>query len=358
MRSFPVFIFLLIVTCQTSAQSKGVDSFINAYVKKEHFSGTILIQQKGKVHFHKSFGKANIPFEVPNRNETIYKIASITKLFTSVLIMQLHEQGKIDLEQKIKSYLPGYTGEGAEKVTIRQLLNNTSGMVNIDTISSIESALKNGLPVYQKPYSTDDLLKKFCSDTLTTEPGKVFSYNNAEYIILGKIIEQVTGKSYVEVLNENILQPLKMKYSGLLYQHNIIPGLADTYFYRDDLKKLVNDLPVYIENWYAAGAMYSTSQDLLKFCQALFGSKLLKQESLNMMFVSGLNEYGFGLWVYKDYAINKINYTILKRPGQIMGAQSMLFHIQEKDATIILLSNTASTSLDEFAAQIADHFIQ
>lgn len=337
-----------------SPEPPRVDSFINAYVKKHHFSGTILLHQNGKTSYHKSFGLANIQLNVPNNNETKYKIASITKLFTSVLLMQLVEQGKIDLQQPIKTYLPDYTGEGAGKVTIHQLLNHTSGMVNIDTVTSIESALKNGLAVYQKPYTSGELLAKFCSDTLATEPGKVFSYNNAEYIVLGKIIERVAGKTYEEVLQEKILRPLAMKHSGFLYQHNIITGLADTYFFRDDLQQLVNDLPVYSENWYASGSMYATAGDLLKFSNALFGFKLLKKETLDRMFVSGLGEYGYGAWVYKDYGIRNKNYTIIKRPGRIMGAQGMLFHILESGATILILSNTATTSLDDFAAQLAD----
>ncbi len=108
-----------------------------------------------------------------------------------------------------------------------------------------------------------------------------------------------------------------------------------------------------MENWYAAGAMYSTVKDLALFTNALFGKKLLKQESLDKMFVSGLGEYGYGMWVYKDYDINHKMYTIIKRPGQIMGAQGMIFHILEDGSTILLLSNTGTTSLDDFAAQIA-----
>jgi len=355
---FPGLVFILLLAAGGAiAQTAAIDSFINGYAQNNNFNGTVLIQKNGRPVYHKSFGLANIPFRVPDKNETKYRIASITKLFTSVLIMQLQEKGKIDPGQTIRTYLPDYKGEGADKVTVHQLLNHTSGMVNIDTITSMESALKNGLGVYQRPYTTDELLTKYCSDTLVAEPGKVFNYNNAEYIILGKIIERVTGKMYNEVLKEFILQPLGMTNSGLLYQHQIISGLADTYFYRDDIQALVNDLPVYIENWYASGAMYSTTGDLLKFTTALFGLKLLKQASLDRMFTPALDEYAYGVWVYKDYEINKKMYTIVKRPGRIMGAQGMLFHILEANATVFLLSNTGTASLDEFAAKIAERII-
>jgi CubicO group peptidase (beta-lactamase class C family) len=159
------------------------------------------------------------------------------------------------------------------------------------------------------------------------------------------------------VVKENILQPLKMKNSGLLYQQNIIISLADTYFYRDDIKKLVPDLPVYSENWYAAGSMYATVNDLSQFANALFGLKLLKKETLNRMFVPGLEEYGYGVWVHENYKINGKRFKIIKRPGLIMGAQGMLFHILGEGSTIIILSNTGTTSLDDFAAEIAKRIV-
>lgn len=352
-------LFILITSVDNLfGQSPSVSNFIDSFAKKNNFNGTILIEKKSKISYQKSFGLANFQFKVSNTNETKYKIASITKLFTSVLIMQLYEQGKIDVTKHIKDYLPDYRGEGGDKVIIHQLLNHTSGMANIDTVKSIESALKNGVPVYQKPRTTDELLNNYCSDKLVNEPGKVFDYNNAEYIILGKIIEKIYNKTYEQIVTENFLHPLKMKNTGLLYQQNIINGLADTYFYRDDIKKLVPDLPVYSENWYAAGSMYSTTNDLSLFINALFGLKLLKQETLNKMFTPGLEEYGYGVWVHENYEINSKKFKIIKRPGQIMGAQGMLFHIVEDGSTIIILSNTGTTSLDDFAAEIAKMIIR
>lgn len=322
------------------------------------FEPAILIEQNSKTVYHKSFGFANFPFKVLNTTDTKYKIASITKAFTSVLILQLYEQGKIDLEKPILNYLPHYKGAAGDKVTIKELLSMTSGMRNMDEGTTLESALKNGMPQFQLPHTPDEMLVKYCSDTLVSKPGTKFDYNNAEYIILGKIIEQVTGKTYEENLKEKILQPLKMSNTGLVSQEKIIDKLADPYFYRDDIKILANDLPAYLGNWYAAGAMYSTVDDIAKFSNGLFGRRLLKQETLNQMFTSGLGEYGFGVWVHKDYEINHKMFTIIKRPGLIMGAQAMLFHILEHGSTIIILSNTGTVSLDEFAANIAKQIIR
>ncbi|MBO9631718.1 MAG: beta-lactamase family protein [Chitinophagaceae bacterium] len=344
---------LLTTIITTGLQAQTYSGYIDSFAKANQFNGTILIQEKNKISYQKSFGLADLQFKVPNSTDTRYKIASITKFFTAALIMKLNEAGKLELNKPIITYLPGYKGKNGDKITVHHLLNHTSGLGNIDTITSMESALRSGLPVYQSPSTTDDLLNNYCFTITKNNPGEVFDYNNGEYILLGKIIEKLYNKPYESVLFEEILHPLGMSNSGILHQQDIIEKLAYTYFYRDDIGKLVPDLPVYPENWYAAGAMYSTTNDLIKFANAIFDKKLLKQESLDRMFVSGKGEYGYGVWVYEDYAINKKNYRIVKRPGQIMGAQSMLFHILGTGSTIIILSNVGNCSLDEMAAKIA-----
>ncbi|MCF3107889.1 beta-lactamase family protein [Niabella sp. CC-SYL272] len=340
-----------------SGQTTKAALFIDSFTKQHSFNGTILLAKKGKASHKKSFGMAHFQMKVPNTPDTRYKIASITKAFTAVLILQLYEQGKIDLNKPIRTYLPGYKGEGADKVTIAQLLNMTSGIWNMDEGVTLESALKSGMPAYQLPHTSDEMLTLFCSGKLKSEPGKVWDYNNANYMILGKVIEQVAGKTFEQQLQTMILQPLEMKHTGIAYQQTMIAGLASTYFYRDDIQTLVNDLPVYTENWYASGAMYATADDLLRFTRALFERKLLKQATLDLMFTPGAGEYGYGVLVYKAYDIHQKHYTIVKRPGSIMGAQTMLFHVLEEDATILILSNASTVSLDEFAAAIAERFI-
>lgn len=349
-------IFLWLLPKSALPQAPEPDSFIADYAKKHGFNGSILIQKAGKISYAQSFGLANFQFKISNTNETKYKIASITKVFTSVLILQLRENGKIDLGKTIKTYLPDYTGEGADRVTIHQLLNHTSGIENFDRVKSADDAIKNGLPYYQTPYTSDQLLAKFCSGPLTNPPGKIFSYNNGDYIILGKIIERLYGKSFEQVLTEKILQPLKLTQAGILHQHQIIDGLAYTYFMREDLKALANDLPVYPENWFAAGAMYATPGDVLAFSNALFGGKLLHKESLALMITPGLDDYGYGVWSYEGKIGGK-KYRTVKRPGQVMGAQSQLYHLIEPDITVIILSNTGTTDLDEFVAEIGKRLV-
>ena len=352
MRSSLLISLLIASVTFLKAQSETLDAFINSYVKEHQFNGTILVQQDGEVRFEKSFGLAERSFQVPLNNQTVYHIASVTKLFTSVLILQLCENGKIGLHESIKHYLPDYPGNGGDAVNIHQLLNHTSGLPDMDTTSSMESALMYGVPAYQIPATTEQLVLRNASGELVNPPGQVFSYNNADYILLGKIIETICKQPFDTVLRRKILQPLGMSHSGMLAQHKIIDNLAVSYFYRDDLNALVPNLPVYYENWYAAGSMYSTAEDLLKFNQALFSLKLIGQKSLDLLLTPGLDRYGYGMWI-DEYEIGGIKYRAAKRPGLIMGSQAMLLHFLDTDLTVIILSNTGNIGLDQMVKQIS-----
>ncbi len=341
----------LLLSPGVAAQPAATAGFIADYAEAHDFNGSILIQKQGRISYATSFGLANIPFKVPNTTQTRYKIASITKLFTAVLILQLVDQDRLDLDEPISTYLPDYAGSGAETITVHELLNHTSGLPNFDAVKDAETAIQHGLPVYQLPHTSNELLASFSNRGLVNVPGEVFDYNNGDYIVLGKIIERIHGKPFDQVLREQILQPLRLDDTGMLRQSEIVERLADTYFYREDLKVLANDLPVYPENWYAAGAMYSTANDILTFANALFGAKLIRPETLRKMLEPGLDDYGYGLWSYRT-TINGKKTSAAKRPGRIMGAQSQLYRLSEYDITIVILSNTGTTDLDEFVAEI------
>lgn len=353
MMNFIVPLLLLsILVAPASSQSQVDYDFVRTYAQEHNFSGTIRIQKDELEQFYESYGFANLQFSIRNTPKTRYKIASITKLFTSVLIMQLKEQDKIDLNATINQYLSDYGGQGADKITIRQLLNHTSGLPYVGP-SSKEDALENGIQELQLPHSVDKLISEYYSRDLVNEPGSTFSYSNGEYLILGRIIERIYQKSFADVLSEQILKPLDMQDSGLLFQYQVIENLADSYFTMNDSIGLVNDLPVYIENWYSAGAMFSTCADLQKFSRALYSGKLLTQESMDQLLMPGLDQYGFGLWVY-DQEVNDRPYKVYKRPGEIMGSNAQFVYLPELDISIIMLANTDAADLDDFVYQIVD----
>ncbi len=347
-----LWIALLLVAFGVPARAADVDAFVRDYARQHGFSGSIRIVRPGKPDYVRSFGLANLAFEVPNRTHTKYRIASITKLFTAALILQLRDRGRLDLDRPIRAYLPDYAGRGGDTITVHQLLNHTSGLPNFDQVAEAADAIRDGLPTYQKPYTSDQLLAKFCSGDPLHAPGTTFDYNNGDYVVLGKIVERLYGQPYEHVLRERILDPLRMKDSGFLHQADVVAELADTYFRHDDRKTLSPDLPVYPENWYAAGALYSTTADLATFSRALFDGRLVGRDSLERMFRPGLDDYGYGLWSYQT-RLGGAARRVVKRPGRIMGAQAQLFHVFDPDLTIVLLANTASADLDEFVAQIA-----
>ena len=335
----------------------ALDSFIEAFAHEHDFSGTIRVQEGPEKIYDRSFGLADRAFTIPADATTRYRIASIAKLFTSVLVLQLRDEGKLDLNGTIKKYLPDYVGEGGDEITIHHLLNHTSGLPQYDNVSSYQDAFNHGVEPYQKPIAPEELLKRCCSGKLTDKPGAKFNYNNADYFVLGRIIEKLTGKTYERALTDRILGPLAMKDTGMLRWDAIIDRLAPTYFFRDDTKTLINDMPVYYENWFAAAGMYSTVTDLLTFADALYGGRLIKPDSLEKLLTPGLDDYGYGLWSYTFTRDGK-KYKVAKRPGSVMGANTVLYRLLDQNATIVILANTNRTDLDVFAQKIADVLVK
>jgi CubicO group peptidase (beta-lactamase class C family) len=347
----------LLVPAPALAQARPtLPGTAEAYARQHDFSGTILVRQRGRTLYARSFGLADRAFGVPHRADTRYRIASITKLFTSVLILQLAGEGRLDLDAPLRNVLPDYPGEGADRVTIHQLLNHTSGLRQWDRVGSYQEAFANGIAQYQAPLDAAALLRRCCAGPLERVPGAEFAYNNADYLVLGRIVERVTGKSYEQALAERILTPLGLTGTGMSHWGAIVPRLAPTYFWRDDERRLIADMPVYWENWDAAGGMYSTVDDLARFADALYGGRLVRADLLARLLRPGLDDYGYGLW---SYSVTRGGhaYRVAKRPGSIMGANSVLYRLRDEGVTIVLLANTNRADLDVFAQRLADRIV-
>lgn len=338
------------------ASPARLEAAIGTFARERDFSGTILVSDRGRTVYARSFGLADRAFGVPASATTRYKVASITKLFTSALILRLHDEGKLDLEAPVRTYLPELEGLPAGAATVHQLLNHTSGLPQWDNVASYQEAFAKGVERLQRPLAPADLQKLCCLGPLAATPGSRFDYNNADYFLLGRIVERISGRSFEAALAERILRPLRMDSSGMLRWDRIIPRLAPTYFHRDDTGTLINDLPVHPENWYAAGGMYSTAGDLLAFADGLFGGRLLKSATLERMLKPGLDDYGYGLWSYTVPRGGR-RHRVAKRPGRIMGANAVLYRLLDRPATIVILANTNRADLDVFAQRIADALI-
>ena len=332
--------------------------YIQRQAEETGVSGSVLVRHNGKTLYAGCFGQANRSFRVPNQIDTRFRIASVTKVFTAALILKLRDADKLELQDTIGRHLPNYPGPGRDKVTVHQLLNHTSGIYNIDSvITSKGAAIARGIEHYQTPHTSDEMLTRYSSGKLVSEPGEKFNYNDAEYIILGKIIERLYGKPFDVVLDDELLQPLGLNDTGVGQQWKIVERLADTYMLRDGVDGLTHDLPVYWENWYASGAMYSTTADLADFSDALFSGKLLSADSLQLLLTPGLDGYGYGLWLRSD-TIDGKSYKAMHRPGSIMGAQAGWYHLLEPNITVIILANTDQANIDQLLFAIGTETVK
>jgi CubicO group peptidase (beta-lactamase class C family) len=345
-------IALICLTFQGLAQNKAatIDALLTLCTANGQFNGSALVAENGKVVFTKGYGMANFDWGIPNAPDTKHRIASITKQFTAMLIMQLVEKGKVKIEGKITDYLPEYRKDTGDKVTIHHLLTHTSGIPSY-----------TGLPNFwsdstRNPYPLEYMVKNFCSGDLEFEPGTKYAYNNGGYYILGAIIERLTGKPYEQVLQENILTPVGMTNSGIDDERKILPNRSQGYWQQGDVLTL--DPYFHMTNAYAAGAMYSTAEDLYKWDQALYTDKLISKKTrdiyLKPYFPSGGSSYyGYG-WGYGKNPIGNStdSVNIIQHYGGINGYNTVIFRVPQTKDLVVLLNNTGGKPLGAMCTAI------
>ena len=277
-KSLALLLLLIFITASNSfAQqtAKQIDELMKKYYDYGQFNGSILVAEKGKVVYAKGLGLANMEWSIPNQPDTKFRIGSITKQFTATLILQLVEEGKLKLDGKITDYLTDYRKDTGDRVTIHHLLNHTSGIPSYTGRPDFRTA------IMRNPYKVADFVKQLTSGDLEFEPGSRFRYNNSGYVLLGAIIEKVTGKSYETVLTERILKPLGMTNSGYDNTSPLLAKRASGYEKRPS--GYVNAPYLDMSLPYAAGSIYSTVEDLYKWDQALHEGKILSAESRKLM---------------------------------------------------------------------------
>src|SRR6187551_590822 len=199
-----VFLVTGVFTIAYGQQAKidKLDKLISTYAEYGKFNGSVLVAEKGKVIYKKGFGLADMEWNIPNQPDTKHRLGSIMKQFTAMLIMQLVEQGKLKLDVPISTYLSDYPKKNGDVITLHHLLTHSSGIPNL---TSFPGFTKN---ISRNSYSPVQLVNLFADSTLQFKPGEKFAYSNSGYMLLGYIIEKVTGKSYEQVLQENIFTPL------------------------------------------------------------------------------------------------------------------------------------------------------
>jgi CubicO group peptidase (beta-lactamase class C family) len=345
MKSLGSIIALVLLVSVSFADEKveEIDKLLTTYVDYGQFNGSILVAEKGNIIYKEGFGYANMEWKIPNTPDTKFRLASITKQFTATLIMQLVDQGKIDLDGKLSTYLPYYRKDTGDKVTIHQLLTHTSG---IPSYTSVYGGQLNRLTL-----EPDSLVIKYCSDDLEFEPGTQYKYNNSGYSILGAIIEHQTGKTYQEVLDEKIFKPLNMKNSGFDDDQTLIPNRASGY--SKNFIGLRNAAFLDMTVPYAAGSLYSTVEDLFLWDRGLHGDQILSKSSLDKMFTPVMNRYGYGWGVYYLPTGDGDSVKAVAHSGGIQGFNTRIMRILKDQHVIIALANVPNSVLTAMLEKIA-----
>lgn len=315
-------------------KKQAIDSVIQSYVGINKFNGTALIHYQHKTFFEKSYGWQDAEKKIFNQDKSIYQIASLTKSFTALVIIKLSEEGKLSGKDPLSKFIPDYPR--GNEITVENLLNHTSG---------IYEALRN--KEYFRLIHTGEKIPKsretsfFKDEPLDFDPGTQFSYTNSGYILLGIIIEKITGLFYEEAVTKFILEPLKMNHSGFDYPALKSPDKTVPYSYISKTKQVKTEI------WNpdltgSAGQIYSTAEDLYKYYTGLRDYKIVSKEAFKKATTPYLSGYGYGWFIDDLYGKKLINHG-----GNIEGATSYLAMLPEEDICIILLNNITSKKLEK-----------
>lgn len=340
MKRLFVFVFLFITTPLLSQnnslnQSQRIDTLLQNYTDLDQFSGSVLVARRGYVILAKGYGLANREWNIPATSKTRFRIASLSKHFTAMLIMQLKQVGKLDLNAPITKYLTWYPKEIGDKVTIHHLLTHTSGIPNYTNRPDFFTVIS------RQEFPTKTFVEKYCADALEFTPGTKFSYSNTGYFILGAVIEAITHKKYGEVLKEQIFDVIGMKSSGNDDPVEIIPdramGYENPYGTYENARFINNASTI-----GAAGSIYSTVEDFYIWDRALYSDKLLSAENKKIMFSPFLSHYAYGIGVEKILITNeKDSLLLMAHTGGINGFRSKILRIIDTEEVIVVFSNTS-----------------
>ncbi|MDQ3126178.1 MAG: serine hydrolase, partial [Pseudomonadota bacterium] len=314
-----------------------MDEVVRASFEAEEFTGSVLVARDGEVLLDRGYGFANREWSVPNDGDTKFRLGSVTKQFTAVAIMLLNERGLVDLDAPVKTYRPDAPASWDE-VTVRHLLSHTGGLTNLTDFDDYGASKTLAATM-------DSLIERFRDRPLDFQPGEGWNYSNSGYIVLTAIVEKVSGKAYADFVAENLFQPLGMADSGYDSHAAILPRRASGY--APTARGIVNADYVDMTIPQGAGALYSTTRDLLKWEQGLFGGRLLSPESLTLLTTPVRNRYAFGLMVTEAGGNTTIGHS-----GGIEGFNTHMAYDPARRMTVIVLGNLNGPGPDQVAGSL------
>lgn len=336
------FIFLLISlaigqTAFLQDKKTRLAEIMKAYHDYNMFDGAVLVAENGKVIYKDAFGLANREWNIANKPDTKFMIGSISKSLTATLMLIQVQKGLIGLNNTIEDYLPEFKNKPAAKVTIRQLLNHTSGIPNYDIIRDFFPRIS------RQNFTREDYIKIFIDSALAFTPGTQYAYSSWGYFTLGYIMERVTKKSYAQLMSDDIFKKLLMNNSGSYYHTQIVPNRATGYDYSfggytsSDFRDQSNTM--------GTGDIYSTVEDLFKFHMALADNTLLNKELTAEMFTPGIDPANYGLgWFNKQFKYTSTDSVASNfHLGMTDGFISFFRRVPATKSLVVILCNSSPT---------------
>ena len=300
------------------------------------FMGSVLVARGDEVILSKGYGSANLEWKIPNSPSTKFRLGSVTKQFTAASILLLEERGKLKTDDLVKKYMPDAPAAW-DKITIYNVLTHTAGIPNY-------TGFKDHNPV--NPVTPEQLVLQFRDKPLDFQPGESWSYSNSGYALLGYLIEKISGQTYQEFVQSNLFTPLHMNDSGYDSNTAILPQRAAGY--TAGRGGIANATYVHMSYPFSAGALYSTTEDLLRWEQGLFGGKVLSAASLKKMTTPFKNNYAFGLEV-RDAGGHKE----IEHGGAINGFSTFLAYFPDEKLTTVVLSNENGNTPPQISQKLA-----
>ncbi|MBB4109436.1 serine hydrolase domain-containing protein [Pedobacter zeae] len=327
-----IFVCCLLMPAVVKAQklNNQIDSLIMAAMPDlQGPGGAFMVAQKGKVIYQKAFGRANLELGVNLTTESIFQLGSMTKQFTAVAVLLLEQQGKLKVSDYLSKYIPDYPG--GDKITIHHLLTHTSGIKDFTKMKTLAG-------IAQKEMTPKMMVDFFKNEPVDFAPGERFDYNNSGYVLLGYLIEQVSGEAYADFIRQHIFAPLGMDHSYYASDRQVIYNRA--YGYQKKENGYVNKTAISFSVPFASGALMSTLGDLLKWQNALSQNNLLNAAETTKAFSRyKLNNgepvnYGYG-WHIKELG----GLTVRAHGGSIFGFKSMGVYVPGEDIYVVALTN-------------------
>jgi CubicO group peptidase (beta-lactamase class C family) len=306
-----------------------IDAVFNQAYPVHSPGATVLLAKGDTILYRKAFGMANLELNVQMKPETVLQLASITKQFTSVAVLMLMEQGKLSLKDPLSKYIADFP-KGNE-ITLHHLLNHTSGIKSYTNLPEFRTKTRLDM-------TPEEIIAVFKNQPLEFKPGERFAYSNSGYVLLGYIIEQLSGMSYNDFIQKNIFDKLGMKNSAYADTYKIIPNRANGYQLYEGNYENAEYMSTTVP--YAAGSLLSTIDDMFRWNRALHNNLLITAQTKQLAFTNfrllngTYTNYGYGWYINEIEGISTIEH-----PGGMNGFTTAGIYVPQKDMYAIVLSN-------------------